>query len=208
MPEAEPLFIKTSSEDFKTTTVIIDAFGTICSYNHTLPEKMSRYECLTRENWLGSNYFNIMASFPGACPHSMNNIINHLKEVLNNHMTGYVCEVRILRDDSYIWLRLEASLYETSLQNDFRGLIVTHIDITHLKHLEDHLQDASSQIRTLRGMLPICAVCKRIRDEEDEWNTVESFVEKHTHAEFTHDICPECIRKLYPQYARILDPHL
>ncbi|MCM3783613.1 hypothetical protein M3231_11550 [Neobacillus mesonae] len=205
MPDAEPFLIKDPSYEFKSTTVIIDSCGKICSYNHAWPETMSQYDSREIENWLGLNYFHILASFPGTCTHNTSEIIYRFKEVLNRSITSYVCEVRVLREDSCLWILIEASPYETSLQSDFKGLVITHIDITHHKTLEHRLHNASSHIKTLHGMLPICAVCKRIRDEQDEWNTVESFVERHTHAEFTHDICPECIRKLYPQYSKIFD---
>ncbi len=60
------------------------------------------------------------------------------------------------------------------------------------------LQLALEQIKTLRGIIPICASCKKIRDDQGYWNQVEVYVRDHTEAEFTHGICPECIKKLYP----------
>lgn len=60
------------------------------------------------------------------------------------------------------------------------------------------LETALGEIRTLRGLLPICAWCKRIRDEQDgaTWKSVECYVAEHTEAEFTHGICPECAAKV------------
>ncbi|WJH30842.1 hypothetical protein N6H13_09690 [Paenibacillus sp. CC-CFT742] len=83
--------------------------------------------------------------------------------------------------------------------------LISHTDITEQKRIEQQLKLALSEVRTLRGLLPICAVCKQIKDEQDIWNSVESYLERHTHAEFTHDICPDCIRRLYPKYSNILD---
>ena len=79
--------------------------------------------------------------------------------------------------------------------------------ITERKELEhereqlilDHM-DALSQIKTLSGMLPICASCKRIRDDKGYWNQMEAYVEQHSDAEFSHGICPECSKKIYPKY--------
>jgi FixJ family two-component response regulator len=62
------------------------------------------------------------------------------------------------------------------------------------------LQDALDQIKTLNGLLPICASCKKIRDDSGYWNQLESYVEKHSGAQFSHSICPECMQKLYPAY--------
>ena len=55
------------------------------------------------------------------------------------------------------------------------------------------------KIKTLSGLVPICASCKKIRDDKGYWNQIESYIEKHSTAEFSHGICPECARKLYPQ---------
>jgi phosphoserine phosphatase RsbU/P len=63
------------------------------------------------------------------------------------------------------------------------------------------LSDALKQIRTLRGILPICASCKNIRDDQGYWSQVEVYVRNHTEADFSHSICPACERKLYPEFA-------
>ena len=54
------------------------------------------------------------------------------------------------------------------------------------------------QIKTLRGLLPICSSCKKIRDDQGYWEQIETYVRDHSEADFTHSICPECIKKLYP----------
>jgi len=61
------------------------------------------------------------------------------------------------------------------------------------------LQDALAQIKTLSGLLPICASCKKIRDDKGYWNQIEEYVSKHSEAKFTHGICPECTQRLYPE---------
>ena len=62
------------------------------------------------------------------------------------------------------------------------------------------------RIRLLEGFLPICANCKKVRDG-DEWRQVESYVSERTNARFTHSLCPQCVRKLYPDIAdRVLNP--
>lgn len=62
------------------------------------------------------------------------------------------------------------------------------------------LQQALSEVKTLSGLLPICASCKKIRDDRGYWNSIEDYIEKRSDAQFTHGICPECTRKLYPQH--------
>ncbi len=63
------------------------------------------------------------------------------------------------------------------------------------------LQDALAKVKTLSGLLPICANCKRVRNDEGYWQRVETFIRERSDIEFTHGICPECLRKLYPAYA-------
>jgi len=68
------------------------------------------------------------------------------------------------------------------------------------KRLILELQEALVQVKTLSGLLPICAACKKIRDDHGYWHQVEVYVENHSNAEFTHGICPECAQRLYPQF--------
>ena len=64
--------------------------------------------------------------------------------------------------------------------------------------LIQELQESLEQIKTLSGMLPICANCKSIRDDKGYWERVETYISKHTDANFTHGICPDCSKALYP----------
>jgi PAS domain S-box-containing protein len=61
------------------------------------------------------------------------------------------------------------------------------------------LTDALAQLKTLKGLLPICSSCKKIRDDRGYWNTLELYIMEHSDAEFTHGICPDCIRKYFPE---------
>ncbi len=70
--------------------------------------------------------------------------------------------------------------------------------IINAQRLEQSLTKTKKEIKTLKGFLPICASCKKIRDDEGYWNQIESYIAKHTDAEFSHGICPECTKKLYP----------
>ncbi len=67
--------------------------------------------------------------------------------------------------------------------------------------LIDQLQDALGQVRTLTGLLPICASCKQIRDDDGCWQPMESYIRARTDAEFSHGICPTCVDRHYPEYA-------
>jgi hypothetical protein len=60
------------------------------------------------------------------------------------------------------------------------------------------LQQTIDEVKTLKGIIPICASCKKIRDDSGYWQQVEEYVKNHSDAEFSHGICPECVKKLYP----------
>ncbi|MHB8091437.1 MAG: GAF domain-containing protein [Syntrophales bacterium] len=65
------------------------------------------------------------------------------------------------------------------------------------------LQQALDEVKTLRGIVPICANCKKIRDDKGYWNQVEKYVSDHTEAQFSHGICPDCVQKLYPELKHV-----
>jgi len=69
-----------------------------------------------------------------------------------------------------------------------------------------HLEVALQEVKTLRGIIPICAHCKNVRTDQGIWRQVESYVREHSEADFTHGICPDCMRKYYPEVAeRVLN---
>lgn len=73
------------------------------------------------------------------------------------------------------------------------------------KRLIDELQEALAEVRTLRGIVPICMHCKKIRDEEGAWTQLELYIREHTHAEFSHGICEPCAQIMYPEiYGKLL----
>ncbi len=67
------------------------------------------------------------------------------------------------------------------------------------RELIDTLEKTLSEVKTLSGLLPICAACKKIRDDRGYWKQIESYLSEHSNAVFSHSICPECSRKLYPE---------
>jgi GAF domain-containing protein len=90
-------------------------------------------------------------------------------------------------------------LYET-LVKQFADLISAHLGILDrnrsLQEAGEQLQQALAEVRTLRGLVPICASCKRIRDDDGYWKAVEVYIERHCDAHFTHGICPACAKQI------------
>jgi hypothetical protein len=98
---------------------------------------------------------------------------------------------------------LVALIFPALFLFSFRPLLAS---ITELKHLEINnkrlireLQAEIQKVKALSGLLPICAGCKKIRDDEGYWHQVEVYIRNHSEAEFSHGLCPECEKSLYPE---------
>ncbi len=73
---------------------------------------------------------------------------------------------------------------------------------TERERIIGELQDALAEVKTLKGFLPICASCKKIRNDAGYWQQVEKYIMEHSEVRFSHGICPDCARKLYPEYCK------
>lgn len=89
----------------------------------------------------------------------------------------------------------------------FKSIVETHLTLVYsIEQLEDRnhqLQQALNEVKTLKGLLPICASCKKIRDDTGYWKQIESYIKDHSEAEFTHGICPECADVVYKELDKI-----
>lgn len=93
-------------------------------------------------------------------------------------------------------------------QGAVRGVLGTYLDITDRKRTEaalaeeqKRLRHALDDVQTLRGIVPICALCKKVRDDQGYWGQVEKYIAEHSEATLTHGICPQCSKTLYGELA-------
>ncbi len=108
------------------------------------------------------------------------------------------------RRDNRYFLRTLSPVKEAS--GKVMAVTVVSKEITDQKRAEmllreerDKLQEAIAKIKQLSGMLPICASCKKIRDDKGYWTRIESYIKDHSEAEFSHSLCPDCAQKLYSE---------
>lgn len=80
-------------------------------------------------------------------------------------------------------------------------LVLAGLIFLNVQRLEAELSSAKRELNLLGGLLPICSNCKSIRDDQGYWHAVERYIASHSQTEFTHGICPDCMRKLYPEVA-------
>jgi glucose-6-phosphate 1-dehydrogenase len=111
----------------------------------------------------------------------------------------YLC-----KDGSYRWLLWNAA------PDPERGVIYSVArDVTERKvaeeereHLVSELRVTLAEVKTLRTFLPICSYCKRIRDDENYWHSVEAYLSEHTNTQFSHSICPSCFPNVIEEWKR------
>jgi PAS domain S-box-containing protein len=143
-----------------------------------------------------------------AHPDDRNVSPNFISHALEGEYQVFEFEKRYLHKHGHIIFGKVSS----SLARDAQGkplYFISHIqDISESKRLEKEkesliieLQQALAEVKRLSGFLPICSSCKKIRDDKGYWNEIERYISEHSETIFSHSICPDCIRKLYPKYA-------
>lgn len=126
---------------------------------------------------------------------------------INDHLEGrtasHKLEYRMLtKDGGYKWILDNAKIVQRDSNDRPLRMSGTHSDITPRKQMEEEreslinsLNSALNELKILRGIIPICSYCHQIRDEEGAWNKIEAYITKHSSAEFSHGICPNCLAK-------------
>lgn len=95
--------------------------------------------------------------------------------------------------------------YSETFENlilNFREIIQSHLELVYMNTMlgekNKNLSEYLAEFKVLRGIMPICASCKKIRDAEGNWNEVEEYIRAHSEADFSHGMCQECAKKIYP----------
>ena len=90
-------------------------------------------------------------------------------------------------------------------EEEVSARVRTHLELQQLNHRQERLirqlKQALDEVKQLRGIIPICSHCKKIRDDSGYWKQVEQYISEHTEAEFSHGLCPNCLEELYPDLA-------
>ncbi len=128
----------------------------------------------------------------------------HCKQVFESE-TQQICEVRMVKKDGRLFYAQLESLVrpDDDGRRQLRSIIT---DISQRKQAEAEreqliakLQAALDKVKLLSGLLPICAHCKKIRDDDGYWHDVAAYIRNHSEAEFSHGICSDCVKEFYPE---------
>jgi PAS domain S-box-containing protein len=144
-------------------------------------------------------------------PRDQHGEISDIRDVIQSgRRVERIETVRLRRDGTGIDVSITVSPIKNS-DGNIQGASIVLRDITERKRQEkersrliEELTDALKRVKTLNGLLPICASCKKIRNDGGYWEQVETYIRTRSNAEFTHGICPDCVRLLYPEYQSIL----
>lgn len=146
---------------------------------------------------IGTNYFDLY--HPGEIARAQEIKSKRLRA---EDVPQYLETRRIRKDGGVFFSQTVSACIEYQGKPAIMGNVV---DITERKRAERQrdkliaeLQNALAEVKTLRGFIPICSHCKKIRDDKGYWNQIEAYIHKHSGAEFSHSICPECAQKYYP----------
>jgi len=112
------------------------------------------------------------------------------------------------KNGSTVWVRCRGIAIRNEEGKPIR-MLGAHNDITALKNAEEELllkteelEIANNKLReTISGILPICSPCKKIRDDSGFWSQVDAYISKHSDVQFSHGVCPDCMKKLYPDFS-------
>ncbi len=136
--------------------------------------------------------------------------IEIFKESGLGNVIGKKTEVFALRKDGSEF-EIELSISSFKVHGTWNAVGIIR-DISLRKAIEkekeillNNLKNALNEIKTLKGIVPICANCKKIRDDEGYWNHLEVYIQNHSQAEFSHGICPDCANELYPGIKKNID---
>ena len=129
-----------------------------------------------------------------------------LDGVRHGRLAEFETTVRLRRDGSQVDVSSAISAVKDE-KGDVIGAAILAVDITERKQADEdrkrmikELNETLAQVRSLHGLLPICANCKKIRDEKGSWQAIETYISGHSNAEFSHSICPACAQSLYPEF--------
>jgi PAS domain S-box-containing protein len=191
-------------------TLVLDESGKIIAWNRAI-EEMTGFKA---EEMLGKVNFEHSIPFYGERRPILVDLVTLPSEVIEEKYYFLRREKGILMGDADCPMvrreRRFLSGWATPIYNlkgDIIGAIESIRDVTEKKLAEEErekligeLREAFMKIKMLKGLIPICSSCKKIRDDKGYWNQIEVYIREHSDAEFSHSICPECTKKLYPNF--------
>ena len=183
--------------------VLLDANGTIIDANSVMAGLLG----YSKEGLLQKVFTEI------TYPEDLIADVSLFHDLREGRRNRYQIEKRYLRNDgSVFWGRLSVAAFRGKEKASAVAIGMLE-DIDERKKsdeanrkLMEELREALAEVKTLSGMLPICSGCKKIRDDSGYWNRIESYIESHTGAQFSHGLCPDCMGTYFPGFQPSVSP--
>jgi PAS domain S-box-containing protein len=173
-----------------------DADGKV---RYTSPS-ISRIMGYTQEQMVGSTGFELVH------PDERSTVENALREFWKNPGARGTIQFRA-KHATGSWVSLEVVAYNLLDHPAIRGVVINGREISERQENQAEnariiaeLQEATSRVKTLTGLLSICASCKNVRNERGEWEQIETYFRDHSQVEFSHGMCPDCAKRWYPDH--------
>ena len=178
----------------KNSIIILDKNYTIVDTN---PAFCSMYET-TREEVIGKHCYEITHRYDSPC-YEMDTDCP-ARKVFETGKQTHVLHRHLARGGNILEEIVASPL------KDEKGNVLYVIeeiqDVTELIKTIEKTYDMSKELRMLKQIIPICANCKKIRDDTGYWESIEKYIEEHSTSELSHGICPDCSKKLYPDFSK------
>ncbi|MBN2807870.1 MAG: response regulator [Deltaproteobacteria bacterium] len=116
---------------------------------------------------------------------------------------GYLHEAITLGVDGYVLKPINLQIMLETVEKCSQHVLARRNLAAHQREREkliEELNEALEKVQVLKGIIPICCNCKKIRDDQGYWDQVEAYISKHSEARFSHGICPDCVKKIYPEF--------
>jgi hypothetical protein len=181
---------------------VLDGKGTILATNQAWRSFAAANPPEARRTDIGANYLEVCDSVTGVDAREAAEFAAGIREVIRGERFAFALEYSCHSPMEKRWFigRVTGFLGPGPVR-----VVVAHENITERKKAEierenliGELQEAMASVKMLSGLVPICAGCKKIRDDTGYWNQLETYIQRHTEARFSHGLCPECIKQYYP----------
>lgn len=161
-----------------------------CNYFN---ERWLKFTGRTMEQELGNGWAE------GVHPEDFDRCLAIYQQSFSQHQT-FEMEYRLRRfDGAYRWIFDRGVPFQDSA-GSFAGYIGSCIDVTERVNAQNALREMQeAEVQKLRQLLPICSSCRKVRDDQGYWGVLETYLHEHSDMRFTHGLCPECSRRLFPE---------
>lgn len=195
-----PDFARVVLDTLHSHVVLLDSRGVIVFYNNAWKKFAENNGFPGPLAGLGTNYFSVCAAAKRPCPEHLEDVEKGIRDILDEKKASFYFEYPCHSDAEQRWFLMRVQLLKAGGE---KWILISHDNITERKLLEIEkvqtiieLREAADNIKVLKGMIPVCAWCRKVRNDKGFWNTVERYISEHTDAVMSHGICPECFEKV------------